>query len=169
VAFLSKKSRGAIEFEREAAPERIVIETSHSLGAALKIFLAGAAVGAGATFFVLQKGALPTKMVGAPKQQDAVEAGLSAGGAKNERALVARLVSLAGRIKVVAGTVKGVAQFASDTVAPAVSSALTEGRRTAKEVESELQRDLEDAKRESEEAAVKIREAREKREREGGE
>ncbi len=157
MAFFAKRSTRAVikndprivEIDREHAPEKILIVTSHPFGAALKYLLAGALAGAGATYFLLRGRPSPASA----QAKDAVAEGLSAGGAKDERALLSRLTSLLGRLKNVAGTVRGVAEFAGDTLGPAVAAAMSEGRRTAHEVEEELKRDIEESKREAEDAA----------------
>ncbi len=157
MAFFAKRSTRAVikndprivEIDREHAPEKILIVTSHPFGSALKLILLGAVAGAGATFFLLRGRAAPSPA----RAKDAVAEGLSAGGAKDERALLSRLTSVLSRLKSVAGAVRGVAEFAGDTLGPAVSAAMSEGRRAAHEVEAELKRDLEDAKSEAEDAA----------------
>ena len=150
-----------VPLDAERVPDQIVVVTAHSFGGGLKLVVLGALAGAGATYFLLQKRA-PAAARSAG--EDAVAAGLSAGGAKGDsRALLGRLSSLAGRLKNVAGSVKGVAQFATDTVGPAVTAAVSEGRKTAREVEEELRRDLEEAEREAAEAAKAAREEREKK------
>ena len=154
-----KDSPRVIELDRQYAPEKIVIVSAHPFGAALKYLLLGAVAGAGATYVAL-KGRAP---VAAASGGDAVAQGLSAGGAKNERALLGRAMAIAGRVKSLSGVVRTVKQFAGDTIAPAVSAALDEGKRTAREVEAELKQDLDEAKREAE---AEAREAEAKRDRE---
>ena len=159
-----KDSPRVIELDRQYAPEKIVIVSAHPFGAALKYLLLGALAGAGATYFAL-KGRAPSASASGG---DAVAQGLAAGGAKakaakNERALLGRAMALAGRVKSLSGVVGRVKQFAGDTLAPAVSAAMDEGKRTAREVEAELKQDLEEAKREAE---AEAREAEAKRDRE---
>lgn len=156
-----KDSPRVIELDRQYAPEKIVIVSAHPFGAALKYLLLGAVAGAGATYFAL-KGRAPSASASGG---DAVAQGLSAGGAKakSERALLGRAMALAGRVKSLSGVVSRVKQFAGDTIAPAVSAAMDEGKRTAREVEAELKQDLEEAKREAE---AEAKEAEAKRDRE---
>jgi len=145
-----KDSPRVVELDRERAPEKIVIVSAHPFGAALKYLLLGAAAGAAATFFLLKNRMAPASARGAGSGKDAVAEGLSAGGAKSERALLGRISSLASRLKGVAGAVRGLSEFAGDTIGPAVSAAVSEGKRTAREVEAELKQDLEESKREAE-------------------
>jgi hypothetical protein len=163
VAFFAKRSRKAvvasdprsIELDRSGAPGKIVIVTKHPFGAALKYLVIGALAGAGATFFAL-RGRLASAPQSRAGSVDAVAEGLSAGGAKNQnRDVLARLSALASRMKSVAGTVRGVAEFAGDTLRPAVEAAMSEGKRAAQEVEAELKRDLEETKRAAENAESK--------------
>jgi hypothetical protein len=152
-------SRHAIEVSRDSLPEKLVIVQARPFGDALKLVLFGAALGAGGTFF-----ALHSRLKSASSKTDAVAEGLSAGGAKGDsRALLGRLSSLAARLKGVAGAVGSVTEFAGNTVRPAVEAAMSEGKRTAREVEEELKRDLEEAKRETE---AELAEAAKKREQE---
>lgn len=154
-----KDSPRVVEIDRERAPEKIVIVSAHPFGAALKYLLLGAVAGAGATYFVLRGRAAPA----AKRGQDAVAEGLSAGGAKNERALLGRISVLSSRLKSVSGAVRSVKEFAADTLGPAVSAAVSEGKRTAHEVESELKQDLEESKREAEAEAKEAKAERDKK------
>ena len=149
-------SRHAIELDRYSAPEKIVIVSAHPFGAALKYLLLGAIAGAGATYFALKGRGVATST------KDAVAEGLSAGGAKSQRDLLGRALALSGRVKSVAGAVGRVKEFAGDTLGPAVAAAVSEGKRTVREVEAELKQDLEESKREAEAEAKEAQAEREK-------
>ena len=142
MAFSAKR----IEFDRDDVPEKIIIATGLSFGDAFKFVLLGALVGAGATYQLLQN-----RLSSPADAEDAVTKGLSGGGAKSTpksspQSVVARLSSLSSRAATVAKHTAGVARFATETVRPAVTEAVREGRKTAQEVQAELQRDIESAR-----------------------
>ncbi len=143
----------------EDDPQNITIIAGPTFGEAVKFVVFGALIGSGATYSILQ-----SKMQQAALQHAAnantnpVQQGLTAGGAKTDvNALTARLGKVAERLKNVAGSAASVAKSAALTAAPLVSQAVVEGRRAAQETQSEMERDLENAKRESEAEAARLK------------
>ena len=129
--------------------EKIVIIAGPTFGESIKFVLLGAALGAGAMWFLNGKKA-PLTAATPNAATDPVQAGLSGGGAKTDAdSALARLNSLSTRAKKLATRTQKVVQFAGETVAPAISVAMSEGRRAAREVSEELEQQLQDAKTQS--------------------
>lgn len=145
----------------EDAPKHVTIIAGPTFGEAVKFVVFGALLGAGATYAYLQsKPPAPAIPATDPLQQ-----GLTAGGAKtDEKALTARLGKVAERLKNVAGGAASIAKSAALTAAPLVSQAVVEGRRAAQETQSEMERDLENAKTETQAEAARIKAEREAKE-----
>lgn len=125
--------------------EKVVIVTGPTFGSAFKFMLSGVAIGAGAVYYLQSKkgASLP-----ATSEEDAVYAGLTAGGAKDSgkaQELVGRLNSLSKRVKSLAGKAKEAAQSAAVTAAPIVADAVTQARSASQEAQAKLHADLQKA------------------------
>lgn len=118
-------------------PETITIIAEPSFGAAIKLLLFGAAIGAGAMAYLRRPGA-----PAAGAQASSVP-GTAASRATGDKELGERIQTVAARIKVLAGHTRNAAQLAVKTAAPVIKNAVAEGKRAAVETTTAIEEDLE--------------------------
>ena len=113
----------------------IVIIAGPTFGQAMKFMLLGAAIGAGAVFYLSNKNA--------PVAEDnsvAETVGESA------ESVTRRVTKLAGRAKNMASRAKGLMQTAQENFKPALEEIVAEGKKAAAEFEAKVKKDVETAK-----------------------
>ena len=122
----------------EPRPEKVVIVAGPSFGNAMQFILFGAALGAAATYALLNKKSSVSVLA-----DDAVIQGLTADGSKESgQQLVERLNRLQTRLRSLAVRTKDTVQTASEVLGPALSQAVAEGKKAAHETEEKLDSDL---------------------------
>lgn len=118
-------------------PEKVVVVTGPSFSQGVKFILFGAVLGAGATFYFLDK--KRAKKPFSPFKK-----------AQNEAAevvdeLESQASSLLSRLKVLGERARDVALVAGENLKPALDRAVEEGKKAAAEVQAKLKKELEDA------------------------
>lgn len=122
----------------EPRPEKVVIVAGPSFGNAMQFMLFGAALGAAATYALLNKKSSVSVLA-----DDAVIQGLTADGSKESgQQLVERLNRLQTRLRSLAVRTKDTVQTASEVLGPALSQAVAEGKKAAHEIEIDLAQEL---------------------------
>ena len=121
----------------EPQPQKVVIVAGPSFGNAIQFVLFGAAIGAAATYALLQK-----KQPAILSADDAVIEGLTAGGTKESQQLVERLNRLQTRLRNLASRTKDTVHTASEVLGPAISQAVAEGKKAAHEIELDLAEEI---------------------------
>lgn len=124
--------------KRNYEGENIVIIAGPTFGQAMKFMIFGAAIGAGAVYYLNQKNAPVIK-----DHSVAETVGESA------ESLARRVTNLAGRAKTMASRAKGLMQTAQENFKPALEEIVAEGKKAAAEFEAKVKKDVEAAKEKS--------------------
>ena len=118
-------------------PEKVVVVTGPSFSQGVKFILFGAALGAGATFYFLDKKRAKTPF--APSKKASAEV------AEVADELESQAYSLLSRLKVLGEKARDVAVIAGENLKPSFDRAVEEGKKAAAEVSAKLKKELEDA------------------------
>jgi gas vesicle protein len=114
-------------------PEKLIIVAEPSFGSAIKFLLFGAAIGAGAAYYMANRNAsgasTPETAAGTSTQRD--------------EQLAERAKTLAKRVKNLAGHARDIATVVGTKVKPAIQTAVAEGKKAAQATQEAIKDELE--------------------------
>jgi hypothetical protein len=120
---------------------KTIVVAGPTFGEALRFMILGAALGAGAVYFLLERNG------GTANMEDAVTEGLTAGGAKpgRKKSLIRRIFNVLERTRAVSERMRELAGTVQEAASPIVKQAVEQGKQAAAEVESRLRKEVSEA------------------------